>query len=88
MEEVLDSLFKQWGLDKRRKEMRIINGWEEIVGVTIARATTKINIFNKTLFLNIDSSLIRNELLMIKTGLINKVNTISGFELINDIVIK
>ncbi|MBK8807457.1 MAG: DUF721 domain-containing protein [Bacteroidales bacterium] len=86
--EMVDSFFKHWGLDRKRKEMRIINQWDEIVGLTISRVTTNIYINKEILFLQINSSLVRNELLMIKSGLIDKINRMSGEEIIKDIVIR
>lgn len=86
--EALDSFFKEKGWDKKRREIHIINSWENIVGITIAKSTRNISIFDTTLYLNIESSVIRNELLMIKSGLINKINKEAGCSLISDIIIR
>lgn len=88
MRSVLDAFFAQHGLTQRMKEMRIINGWEGIVGKTIASSTTRIDIFNKVLFLKINSAAIRSELMMIRTNLKDVINKKAGEEIITDIIIK
>jgi len=88
VKDVVDALFKSLGLSKKRKEMIVINSWDSFVGKTIANATEKINIHNGVLFLKINSSIIRNELLMLKENIIDVVNTRLKEEIITDIVIK
>jgi predicted nucleic acid-binding Zn ribbon protein len=85
--EVIKDYLKALGLDKKMKEVSIINRWEEIIGRQIARATKDIYIDRGILFLKIDSSVIKNEILMIKKGLIKKINDETGEIIINDIVL-
>lgn len=88
IDDIINSVFKQLGLDEKRAEMHLINNWELIVGRTIANSTTNMSIYNKVLFIYMNSSVIRNELQMIKSGLIDKINKFSKRELIADIVFK
>lgn len=84
--EVIKDYLNALGLDKKLKEVSVINRWEEIIGRQIARATKDIYIDRGILFLKIDSSVIKNEILMIKKGLIKKINDEIGEIIINDIV--
>lgn len=54
-------------------EVRLVKSWEEIIGKTIFKSTTNIFIKNKILFVQIRSSVIKNELMNIKTELLEKI---------------
>ena len=84
---VFELILKQRGLWRQYTEARIINQWPTIVGKTIARQTSKIEFKGDTLFIKITSSVIRTELLMLKTQLIDVINSKAGGQLIQDIVI-
>jgi hypothetical protein len=83
--DVLKEVIKDFKIDRKLQETQLINSWEEVIGKTIARATKKIYINNKTLYLQIHSSIIRNELSMIKSDIINRLNQKVGAEIINNI---
>ncbi len=87
LKEAINSYFKAMGIDKKLKEIRLVESWEDIVGITIAKSTRGIYIKNSVLYLKINSSIIRHELLMIREGLIKRVNEKAGEQLINRIVI-
>lgn len=60
-------------LKGKLNEVRLIKSWEEIIGKTIFKSTTNIFIKNKILFVQIRSSVIKNELMNIKTELLEKI---------------
>jgi predicted nucleic acid-binding Zn ribbon protein len=86
--EVIQEYLKALGIDRRIKEQRIVKEWEAILGTLVSRATSKIYIYNKVLFVTLSSSVIRNELFMIKQSIIQALNERAGEELITDIVFK
>ncbi len=75
-------------IDKKINEVRLINSWEEVIGKTIAKATTNIYIKNKTLFVYLNSSVIRNELFMLKEEILKALNKKAGEKIIERIVLK
>jgi len=85
--EVIKEYLKALGLDKKMKEISVINNWEKIIGKSIARATRDIFITNSKLYLKIDSSVMKNEILMLKTGLIKRINEDAGEVIINEIIV-
>lgn len=85
---VMNAVFKHMGIDKRMKEMYVINHWSEIMGVTIAKATERIDIYNRVLFLKINSSVIKRELTLLKSNIIDVVNSKAGASVIDDVIIK
>ncbi len=86
--EVIQDYLRELRIDKKIKEISVLNQWEEIIGKTIARSTKDIFIKDKILFVYLRSSVIRNELLIIRDGIIKAINEKAGEEIITDIVLK
>jgi len=57
------------------------------MGNAIASRTTQIYIADKKLFIRIESSVIKNELMMMKSQILEKLNDKAGREVITSIVI-
>ena len=83
--EAIDKLLKAYRLDGKMKELDIINAWPELMGVAVANRTKNIQIKNKTLILQMESSVMRDELAHGKQIIIDRVNEKAGFEMIDDI---
>ncbi|MCB0397610.1 MAG: DUF721 domain-containing protein [Flavobacteriales bacterium] len=86
--EVIKELLKSSGLDKKLAQHKLIEGWAEVVGETIARHTLEVKIFDDKLYVKMNSSVIREELNYVKSGLVQKLNELAGEKLIEDIVIR
>jgi len=85
---VIDAVFRQMGLSTRMKEMRVVNSWDEIIGLKIAKSTKQINIYNRTLFLTMHSAAVKNELMMLKSSIVRAVNDFAGDSVIDEVVIR
>jgi predicted nucleic acid-binding Zn ribbon protein len=86
--EAMKDYIREMHLEGKLNEVGIINSWEETVGKAIASRTTKIYIRDKVLYVNLSSSVVRNELLMLRQALIEKLNEKVGAQVIQDIVLK
>jgi predicted nucleic acid-binding Zn ribbon protein len=86
--DVLREYLKVNHLDHKLKETRLMAGWPDVVGVAIAKRTTRLAVKNRVLFVYLSSSVVRNELLMIKQGLVKALNDKAGENLIDDVVIR
>ena len=86
--DAISQLFKEEKLDKKYSIFAIRNDWPKIVGEMIAKHTTQINYAQGQLFVSIDSSIVRNEMLYAKADIINKVNKYVGKLLIKELVLK
>lgn len=88
----IDSLLQQFvkanNLERGLAEYRLMKSWKELLGVTIAKRTKSLHIRNRKLFVTLHSSVVRNELAMIKPSLIPKLNEAAGMKVIDDIVLK
>ncbi len=85
---VLSNYLKALGIDKKINETRLIGAWESVVGKMIAKSTTQIDIRNGVLEVHIRSSVIKNELLLLKEGLILELNKSAGEQVIHNIVFR
>lgn len=86
--EAIQDYIKEMKLEKGLSEIGLINSWEEIVGKAIASRTSKIYIKDQVLYVHLKSSVVRNELLMLRQVLVEKLNNKAGKEIIKDIVFR
>ena len=83
--EVIDKLMKAYRLDGKLKEMDVIEAWGDLMGIAVANRTKSIQIRNKTLFLTMDSAVMRDELSYGKSIIIQRINEKAGFEMITNV---
>jgi predicted nucleic acid-binding Zn ribbon protein len=86
--EAIEDYIREMNLEGKLKEVNLINSWEETVGKAIASRTSKIYIKDNILFIHLNSSVVRNELLMLREALKEKLNEKAGAEVIKDIILK
>jgi predicted nucleic acid-binding Zn ribbon protein len=87
LKEVIDRYLKIIGADKRLKEIRLKEEWEEIIGKNIAAKTEKIIIKDGIVYLLVPSSIVKNELRMVKSEIIKRFNEAAGENIIRDLKI-
>lgn len=75
-------------LRQKVDESRLIAAWESMVGPFIASKTNNIYIKDRTLFVFIDSSVVRNELLLAKGKLLVELNAAAGGNVISNIIFR
>lgn len=88
LDEVVDLVLKQMGLDKKYKECEVSTVWPEVVGKMIASKTKSLKMADGKLIVAFTSAVVRNELLMVKEGLISALNAKIGENVVKDIIIK
>jgi predicted nucleic acid-binding Zn ribbon protein len=86
--DVIRAYLKESGLDKPLKERQLVQSWESLLGRSVARATTRIYIRDRKLFVYLSSSVIRNELFMLQDDILKKLNEAAGEELVREIILK
>jgi len=86
--EAVNDYIKEMHLDVKLSEVGVINSWEEIVGKAISSRTSKIYIKDHILYVHLNSSVVRNELLMLRQALKEKLNEKAGSEVVKDIVLR
>ncbi len=87
MKEIIDEFFNenrhlQHGLNNER----LIQSWGEVTGPGVSGYTTNLLIRNGTLFVSLSSSVLKNELMMMKEALIRRLNEHVGTTVITNII--
>lgn len=86
--DVLQQYLKAIGADKKIKELRLLDAWEVVVGRTISRDTLDIYIKDGILYVKFRSPLIRNEVMMHRSLIIQHLNENVGDSIVKDIKIR
>ncbi len=85
LSDLIDKIMKSYRLDGKMKEMDILAKWPEMMGIAVSNRTKKIEIRNGILFLEMESSVMRDELLHGKQIIIERINQEAGEKIINDV---
>jgi hypothetical protein len=88
MADVLREYKREMNIENKLKEVELINSWEDIAGKAIARRTDKVFLRGTTLVIYLNSSVVRNELLMIRESLIKRMNELAGEQLIDSVELR
>lgn len=73
--------------DKRLKAISLKDDWEKIMGHTIHKYTKNLNLYNKKLIIQTDIAPLKNELMLNRKSIIEKVNTFYGKEIVTEVEI-
>ncbi len=85
---LLQEFLKSKNLKQGYLEYRITKAWGELLGKQIEATTHSLFIKDRKLFVKLHSSVVRNELMMLKQDLIKRLNEYVGSEVIDDIVLR
>ncbi len=88
LSQVLKEYRSEMNIDNRLKEVSLLNSWEDIAGRAIAKRTTKVTMKDGTMVIYLSSPLVRNELMMIRESLRERLNEEAGEELVKKIVLR
>jgi len=86
--EVLKEYLESNQLDKKIKISKVKSYWEKMMGKTIAGKTTNIYIKKRILHISLNSSVLRNELLMMRSRIIRLMNEQMDGNFIDDVRIR
>ena len=86
LKEALEQMMQVYKIKRKFDETGIVAHWPDLVGKSVANRTKEIFIRDKKLFLRIESSVIKNELMMIRSQIIEKINSEAKGVLVEEIV--
>jgi predicted nucleic acid-binding Zn ribbon protein len=75
-------------LGHKIKSHNVKKYWEDLMGNIISQKTSNIYLKDKTLFVFLDSSVLRNELTMMRSRLVQMMNEKMGGDYIEKVVLK
>lgn len=86
LKEAIDKMLNQFRLRGKFDETGVVSLWPEVLGAAVANRTKQIYIHERKLFVRIESAVIKNELLIVKSAIVDKLNERVGNKVIEDIV--
>ena len=88
LSEVLIEYFKEENINVGLLQHRAKTLWSVLFGHTINNATRNVYMRDNVLIVELQSSVVRHELSMMKSKIIKKFNDALGTEFINDIIFR
>ncbi len=86
--EAMKDYISEMKIENKLKEIEIIDSWEKIAGKAIASRTSKVSLKDGILTVYVKSSVVKNELMMIREAMKEKINKEAGSEIIKEIILK
>jgi len=79
---------KEEKFDTKLAELEAVNLWESLIGKQIARATSSIYIKDGILYVHLKSSIVRNELFMMRNEIMQAMNQQIGRRVVKAVILK
>ena len=86
LKEAIEQMLQVYKIKRKYEETGIKASWPQLVGKSVANRTKEIYIHDKKLFLRIESSVIKNELILMRSQIIEKINNETRSVLVEDII--
>ncbi|ASU32752.1 DUF721 domain-containing protein [Mucilaginibacter xinganensis] len=86
LKEAIEQMLNVYKIKRKFDETSIIAHWPELVGKPVANRTKELFIHDKKLFLRVESSVIKNELMMMREQIIEKINDEAKTNLVEEII--
>jgi predicted nucleic acid-binding Zn ribbon protein len=86
--EAIQDYIKEINIGPKLKEISVLSSWESMVGKAISTRTEKVYIKEGVLYVHLKSSIVRNELMMIREALREKLNNQAGEEIVKEIILR
>lgn len=86
--EAMKDYIREMNIEDKLLEVNLIGSWEAMVGKAIASRTSKVYIKDHVLYIRLNSSVARNELMMLREALREKLNEKAGKEIVREIVLR
>lgn len=76
--EVLSRLLESTGLNRRRDERQLLDGWVEVVGERVARFSRPVDLSDGVLTIEADNAVWRQELTLLLPLIVKRFNELHG----------
>ena len=86
IKDAIEQMLNVYKLRKKFDETSLVAAWPEMMGNAIANRTKDIFIRDRKMFVRIESSVIKNELIMMRSNIIDKLNERAGGSVIDEII--
>ncbi|EOR92606.1 Zn-ribbon-containing protein [Arcticibacter svalbardensis MN12-7] len=86
IKEAIEQMLRVYKLKRKFDETSLVAAWPEMMGPAVANRTRQLYIRDKKLFIRVESSVLKNELLMIRSQILDKMNERAGADVLEEIV--
>ncbi|MEX0997844.1 MAG: DUF721 domain-containing protein [Flavobacteriaceae bacterium] len=86
--DVLKEFVQSNKLDKGLKQVQVVDAWNELMGPAIVKYTTQVKLDREKLYVQLSSSVLREELSYGKQKIIKLMNEELGDEIIKEIILR
>ncbi|SEN17404.1 Protein of unknown function [bacterium A37T11] len=87
IKDAIDQMLEVYKLRRKFDETSLLSFWPEMMGQAIANRTKQLFIRDRKLYIRVESSVIKHELLLIRSQIIRKMNERVGKVVIEEVVI-
>lgn len=85
LDTVLNEVLRNQGLETPLQQRRLVNAWPMVMGETVAAYTRQAFVKNQTLMVQIDNPALRQNLQMMRSELVGKLNRYVGAPVITEV---
>lgn len=86
LKEAIEQMLQVYKIKRKFDETSLIAAWPELMGKAVANRTRQIYIRDRKLFIRVESSVLKNELLMIRSQILARLNEHAGSQVLDEIV--
>jgi protein involved in temperature-dependent protein secretion len=86
LKDVVEELLKNYKLDDKMRQIKLIESWGTIMGQTVANRTTEIKLYGRKLHVVLNSSSLRQELFQEREKIVKLLNEAAGAVVVEEIV--
>jgi len=86
LKDVLKRYVRAIGGEQKIKELRLKKSWESVMGKNISEQTEYVFIKKGVFYVKLRSSVVKHELMMMRSEITERLNTEAGETLISDVV--
>lgn len=86
LKEAIEQMLQVYKIKRKYEETGITTAWPELVGKSVANRTKELFINDKKLFVRIESSVIKNELMLMRAQIIEKINDRAKAKIVEEII--
>ncbi|RCH55499.1 DUF721 domain-containing protein [Mucilaginibacter hurinus] len=86
LKEAIEQMLNVYKIKRKYDETAVVAHWPELVGKSVANRTKELFISDKKLFLRVESSVIKKELMMIRNQIIEKINNEAKNNIVEEII--
>ena len=86
LKDAIEQMLNVYKIKRRFDETGVLAAWPELVGKPVANRTKELFIRDRKLFLRIESSVIKNELMMMRAQIMEKINEKANCVLVEEVI--